>query len=216
MHLRDWPSPDELPADDELVEAMDEVRDVCSATLSVRKAHGRRVRQPLSTLTVAVPDAARLAPFVDIIADEVNVRDVQLTDDVAAVAGQVLQVVPATIGPRLGPHTQDVIRAVKAGDWRLEGERVVAGGHWLEPGEFTLTIVADERPAEHDARRRHGRHRARRRGDAGARAGGPGAGPDPARPAGPPRRRPRRHRPHRISRSAPTPTGSTPLAPTAT
>jgi isoleucyl-tRNA synthetase len=143
VHLRDWPSPDELPADDGLVAAMDEVRDVCSATLSVRKAHGRRVRQPLSTLTVAVPDATRLAPFADIIADEVNVRDVQLTDDVAAVAGQVLQVVPAAVGPRLGPHTQDVIRAVKAGDWRLEGERVVAGGHWLEPGEFTLTMVAE-------------------------------------------------------------------------
>ena len=41
-----------------------------------------------------------------------------------------------------------MIRAVKAGDWRLEGERVVAGGHWLEPGEFTLTMVADgDRPS---------------------------------------------------------------------
>ena len=148
VHLRDWPRLDELPADDELVAAMDRVRDVCSATLSVRKAHGRRVRQPLATLTVAVPDAERLVPFVDIIADEVNVRDVSLTDDVGAIAGHVLQVVPATIGPRLGRHTQDVIRAVKAGDWSLEGDRVVAGGHWLEPGEFTLTIVADgERPS---------------------------------------------------------------------
>ncbi len=148
VHLRDWPLPGELPADDELVEAMDEVRDVCSATLSVRKAHGRRVRQPLASLTVAVPDASRLAPFADIIADEVNVRDVALTDDVASVAGQVLQVVPASIGPRLGKHTQDVIRAVKAGEWELVGERVVAGGHWLEPGEFTLTMVADgERPS---------------------------------------------------------------------
>ena len=60
VHLRDWPRPDELPADDELVEAMDEVRDVCSATLSVRKAHGRRVRQPLATLTIA--DSRRRAP----------------------------------------------------------------------------------------------------------------------------------------------------------
>ena len=62
VHLRDWPSLDELLADDELVATMDQVRDVCSATLSVRKAHGRRVRQPLATLTVAVPDAERLAP----------------------------------------------------------------------------------------------------------------------------------------------------------
>ena len=40
VHLTDWPDADELPADDELVAAMDQVRDVCSATLSVRKAHG--------------------------------------------------------------------------------------------------------------------------------------------------------------------------------
>ena len=62
VHLRDWPSLDELVADDELVATMDQVRDVCSATLSVRKAHGRRVRQPLATLTVAVPDAAAAGP----------------------------------------------------------------------------------------------------------------------------------------------------------
>ena len=62
----------------------------------------------------------------------------------SAVAGQVLQVVPATIGPRLGRHTQDVIRAVKAGDWTLDGDEVVVGGHRLEPGEYTLTMVADD------------------------------------------------------------------------
>ena len=56
---------------------------------------------------------------------------------------------PASLGPRLGRHTQDVIRAVKAGEWRLDGDRVEAGGHWLEPGEFTLTMVADgERPSQ--------------------------------------------------------------------
>ena len=76
------PMPRRWPPTTTSSRAMDEVRDVCSATLSVRKAHGRRVRQPLSSLTVAAPDAEALAPFVDIIADEVNVRDVQLTTDV--------------------------------------------------------------------------------------------------------------------------------------
>ncbi len=147
VHLTDWPDADALPADAELVAAMDQVRDVCSAALSVRKAHGRRVRQPLTSLTVATPHADALRPFAELVADEVNVRHVELTDDVEAVAGQVLQVLPAAIGPRLGPHTQDVIKAVRAGDWKLEGERVLAGGHWLEPGEFTLTLVAeDDRP----------------------------------------------------------------------
>ncbi len=58
VHLRDWPSADELPADPQLVADMDLARDVCSATLRVRKAHQRRVRQPLASVTVAVPGAA--------------------------------------------------------------------------------------------------------------------------------------------------------------
>ncbi len=144
VHLTDWPHSDELLADDELLATMDQVRDVCSATLSVRKEHGRRVRQPLATLTVATPHADALRPYAEIIGDEVNVRDVVLTGDLSAVAGQRLEVVPATIGPRLGRHTQEVIRAVKAGDWQLDGDEVVAGGQRLHPGEFTLTWVADE------------------------------------------------------------------------
>jgi isoleucyl-tRNA synthetase len=147
-HLRSWPRPEDLPDDEDLARTMDEVRDVCSATLSVRKAHGRRVRQPLSTVTVAAPDVEALRPFVDIIADEVNVREVVLTDDVASVARQSLQVVPAAIGPRLGGDTQDVIRAVREGRWTTEdGGVVVAGRHRLEPGEFVLTLQADDEVA---------------------------------------------------------------------
>ena len=40
VHLADWPDADLLPADDALVAGMDQVRDVCSATL--RAAQGRR------------------------------------------------------------------------------------------------------------------------------------------------------------------------------
>ena len=142
VHLQDWPDASALPADPDLVDVMDRVRDVCSATLSVRKAHGRRVRQPLATLTVADPGSSDLAPYVDLIADEVNVKQVVLSDDVAAVAASVLQVVPAVLGPRLGGQTQHVIKAVKTGDWHRDGETVVAGGFALEQGEYTLKLVA--------------------------------------------------------------------------
>ena len=145
VHLTDWPSADQFPADPELVAAMDRVRDVCSATLSVRKREGRRVRLPLAQLTVATPDASALAPFRDLIADEVNVKHVELTDDVAASASAVLQVVPAVAGPRLGSDVQTVIRAVRAGEWTAEGDTVRAGGITLLPGEFVLRLVpADE------------------------------------------------------------------------
>jgi isoleucyl-tRNA synthetase len=141
VHLTDWPAADLLPADPELVATMDLAREVCSSTLRVRKAHQRRVRQPLASLTVAVPGADRLAGFTSLIADEVNVKSVVLTDDVAAVATHELQVVPAALGPRLGGSTQAVIKAVKAGNWQQQGDVVVAGGFELQPGEYQLKLV---------------------------------------------------------------------------
>jgi isoleucyl-tRNA synthetase len=146
VHLASWPEADALPADPALVTAMDDVRAVVSAALSVRKARGLRVRLPLATLTIAAPDASRLAPFVDVVADEVNVKRVLLTHDVASVGSSVLQVVPAACGPRLGAQTQAVIRAVKAGDWSVAGGVVTAGGIELVEGEYTLRIV----PADPD------------------------------------------------------------------
>jgi isoleucyl-tRNA synthetase len=141
VHLTDWPDAGELPADDRLVAVMDKVRDVCSSALSVRKARGLRVRLPLASLTVATDDPDALAPFTGIVADEVNVKDVRLTADVASVGGFVLQLVPAALGPRLGPETQRVIRAVKAGDWSAGDGGVVAGGVALEDGEYALRLV---------------------------------------------------------------------------
>ncbi|MFZ9821198.1 MAG: class I tRNA ligase family protein, partial [Ilumatobacteraceae bacterium] len=142
VHLTTWPTVDTLAADDALVASMDLARDVCSSTLSLRKAHQRRVRLPLASLVVASPDAGLLHDFVDVIKDEVNVRDVQLREDVDAHAKRQLNVTPAALGPRLGADTQKVIRAVKQGDWSMSSGRVVAGGFELQEGEYSLRLVA--------------------------------------------------------------------------
>ena len=149
VHLADWPRPGLLPADAALVAAMDQVRDVCSAAHAIRKANGLRARLPLAALTVAAPDAERLAPYVDIIKDEVNVKAVVLSADVTAVAVPVLSVVPAALGPRLGPDTQTVIAAVKGGRWSQTEAGVQAGGIALRPGEYTLVL----RPVDESASR---------------------------------------------------------------
>jgi isoleucyl-tRNA synthetase len=142
VHLTDWPKSDEFPSDPTLVSTMDAVRDVCSAALSLRKARNLRVRLPLRTLTVATPDAAALAPFADLVADEVNVKEVVFTDDVAAHCEQVLTVVPRALGPRIGGQVQQVIKAVKAGDWSLVDGHPVAAGIALTEGEYELRLVA--------------------------------------------------------------------------
>ncbi|WP_300010722.1 isoleucine--tRNA ligase [Pseudonocardia sp.] len=143
VHLTDWPDAGGLPHDDALVTAMDRVRQVASAALSLRKARGLRVRLPLARLTVAAADAASVEPFVDILRDEVNVKDVVLTADVAAHGRFELAVNARACGPRLGGDTQKVIRAVKAGEWEQAPDgTVTAGGIALLDGEYTERLVA--------------------------------------------------------------------------
>ncbi|WKD59006.1 isoleucine--tRNA ligase [Corynebacterium caspium] len=142
VHLTDYPNPEDFPADAELVEAMDIIRGVCSAASSVRKAHTLRNRLPLPKLTIATPNSQSLAAFADIVRDEVNVKAVELTDDVDSVGTFQVAVNAKVAGPRLGRDVQTVIKAVKAGDYTRVGENVIAGGIELKPEEYTERLVA--------------------------------------------------------------------------
>ena len=149
VHLADWPSVDDLPADDDLVARMDAVRDVCSATSALRKARKLRNRLPLAGLTVVGAD---VTGFEEIIGDEVNVKGVRLLDaeaDEAKSYGveQRLTVNARAAGPRLGKNVQQAIKGSKSGDWTAvvapDGTvAVTAGGLSLEEGEYTLETVA--------------------------------------------------------------------------
>jgi isoleucyl-tRNA synthetase len=142
VHLADWPDVSCLPADAALVAHMDTVREVCSAGHSIRKARGLRARLPLASVTVAGPGAPALAPYLDLIADELNVKEVRLVEEVDDVADLVLQVNPAVLGPRLGAATQHVIGAVRRGQWmRLPEGEVEVAGHVLGDEEYSLSLV---------------------------------------------------------------------------
>jgi isoleucyl-tRNA synthetase len=164
VHLEDWPAVEwgaadgiggnGLMAEDALVAAMERVREVCSAGLSMRKAHGVKVRQPLASLVVADVDAARLEPYRDLIMAEVNVKRLELVEYSAAAAERhgvytKLEVNARAAGPRLGRGVQAVIKAVKLGGWTrdAQGTVVVAtpdGEVALLDGEYTTrTLVED-------------------------------------------------------------------------
>ena len=150
VHLADWPDASALPEDQQLVEAMDAVRSISSSASSLRKAHKLRNRLPLPQLTVALPNAAELEDFTSIIADEVNVKHVQLTDDVASVGTFDVVVNARAAGPRLGKDVQRVIKAVKSGNYTVsEDGVVVADGIELQDNEYTRKLVAQD--PEHTA-----------------------------------------------------------------
>ena len=149
VHLEDWPEPEEFPADEALVAAMDRVREVTSSALALRKQAGLRVRLPLAKLTVVTPGAATLQSFAALLQDELNVKAVELVDLATTSAADYgistkLAVNARALGPRIGKDVQRVIKASKSGEWSRDGDSVVAGGVALEPGEYDLVLEAGE------------------------------------------------------------------------
>ncbi|WP_181275288.1 isoleucine--tRNA ligase [Brevibacterium oceani] len=147
VHLADYPDAEAFPADADLVAAMDLTRDICSTASSVRKANQLRVRLPLNSLTVAT-DTDLGEDFTTIIADELNVRTVDVLDVAEAEAAgfslsQNLVVNARAAGPRLGKQVQQVIKASKTGDWTVTDGTVSSGGIELLDGEYTLEAVAE-------------------------------------------------------------------------
>jgi isoleucyl-tRNA synthetase len=145
VHLGDWPDPASLPADPALVADMDRVRDVCSTALAMRRTENVRVRQPLRSLTIAGPQVERLRPFLELIQDEVNVKEVLLSEEIERFASFQLQVNARLLGPRLGPAMKAVIADAKQGRWTTQQDGgVEVAGKVLSEEEYGLLL----RPAE--------------------------------------------------------------------
>ncbi len=199
VHLTDWPDAPPLPADARARGGHGpRPRRVLGGAVGAqaRGPAGAAAAAPRSPSPLPTPTPWRRSPTS--IADEVNVKAVELTTDVAAHAAPVLQVVPAVAGPRLGPDAQQVIRAVKAATGRQDGD-VVDGRRRHAPadGEFALRLVPADEHAARRCRATTGVVVLDTDGHARARGRGPGPRPRAARAAGPARRRAARERPDR-------------------
>jgi len=151
VHLQDWPDADLFPRADDVRDAMDAVRELSSVGNALRKKERLRVRLPLARLTVVSPDAETLAPFEDILREELNVKAVELVAQSEATAAEYgishrLSVNARAAGPRLGKDVQKVIQAARSGDWSTQDGVVVAGGIALEPAEYELVLETAGRP----------------------------------------------------------------------
>jgi isoleucyl-tRNA synthetase len=145
VHQQSWPVASDLRPDAELVAAMDAVRAAASAALSLREDLGIRVRQPLQSVTVAGDRQGSMSTFADLLADEINVKEVFFATDVSRFG--VFKMIPnaRVLGPRIGKQVQDVIKAAKAGEWTEHADGTITAAEVvLEEGEFDLSLTPAE------------------------------------------------------------------------
>jgi isoleucyl-tRNA synthetase len=144
VHLALWPTADAFAQDHALSRSMDLVRSACSAALAVRERFRLRVRLPLKSLTLVHADAENMAPFTDLIAEELNVRDVRLSTDLGAHGSLELKVDPR-IGKRLGPAMKTVMTASRQGEFTLNDDGTASvAGETLSADEFEMRVVTPD------------------------------------------------------------------------
>lgn len=141
IHLQNFPDIGFLNEETGLVADMDLIRNICSSALAIRDNKNLRVRLPLNSLTVIGRESSKILPFSEIIADEVNVKNILTQEDFSKFAQLKLQVNFKKIGAKYGSRVKEINACLKNSDWQqlANGEVEIAGIN-LKEGEFDLKL----------------------------------------------------------------------------
>ena len=128
VHLTRFP---QIPAKYEnktLLHETELTRDVISLAHALRNKNNIKIRQPLSKLRVAAvskESSAIIARFTGIIADEINVKSVEVAEDVSAIAETQYAPNFNAIRDKYADRIPVLIKAIKSGSFRLTEDAAV-------------------------------------------------------------------------------------------
>ena len=117
VHLCDFPLPGGLARDEALEAQMAKVQEVVGLARQLRADFNLKVRQPLAALHVVCRDEALLdlvRPLADIVADELNVKEVRFGRDETALAELSAKANYKTLGSKLGGLMKKAVGAIAA------------------------------------------------------------------------------------------------------
>ena len=119
VHLESWPKANFEHADSELEDAMGAVQRIVRLGHAARNSHSLKVRQPLASVTLVTTDEtlqARVATQLDVIREELNVREVQWASDRTAFVHHEVHPIYPVCGPRFGKAMPELKKVLAQAD----------------------------------------------------------------------------------------------------
>jgi isoleucyl-tRNA synthetase len=152
IHHCAYPQADEALIDRELLDDVALSRSVVTLGHSIRASSNLKVRQPLGKAIVVVAHDRqdRVNRTADIIADELNVKSVELAEDEAALVTYRLLPDNKKLGPKFGAKFPQVRSALQSAD-SFAVAHAVRAGQGVTLGEFVLApdeILVTPQPRE--------------------------------------------------------------------
>jgi isoleucyl-tRNA synthetase len=129
VHLEEWPVPNREEIDLQLEDRMGVVREIASLGLAARAKAQIKVRQPLAKVGVRT-DRSLTEEDLALIEDELNVKQVELLEDVAGYAEAMAKLNPAIVGPMYKAEAAQIMNEGRSGNFaELSDGRVRIAGN---------------------------------------------------------------------------------------
>ncbi len=141
VHLASYPDYSLFPRDNQLVENIDKVQEICTAALNIRNLENIRIRQPLAQLMIVGKNFSNLEQYFKLIEEEVNVKKVVTSEDVAKYAEPKLKIFFPIVGKRMPHKIKLLIEASKNKEWELNSNnQLLICDETLVAGEFDVVL----------------------------------------------------------------------------
>jgi isoleucyl-tRNA synthetase len=137
IHLCDFPTVNTDWIDEDLEKAMDEVLKIVVMGRACRNTANIKNRQPIAQMYVKAPEALG-SFYTDIIADELNVKNIAFTEDVSAYTSYQFKPQLRTVGPKYGKYLKQIQTALA----ELDGNKAMA--QLRAEGALKLDSVSSE------------------------------------------------------------------------
>ncbi len=138
IHLCDYPVADESLIDKELEKNMEDVLSIVVLGRSARNASAIKNRQPIGKMYINATDINLDKFYTDIIAEELNVKEVEFTDNVDSFISYNIKPQLKTVGPKYGKFLGGIKNALS------EIDSVKAVKEANSVGFITLSIDGNE------------------------------------------------------------------------
>ena len=129
VHLENWPNIEECYNKPNLIKEVDLVQDIIHLARGIRNKHNIKNRQPLSLLQVSLvnkEDCAVVAEYKTIIAEELNVKNIEFIENVEDIATIQYKVNFMTVGKTMGNKIPAITKAIRTNNLKLENGKYVA------------------------------------------------------------------------------------------
>jgi len=147
VHLSDFPKYDKNAIDLSLQRRMQNAQTISSLVLSLRKKERIKVRQPLQKIMIPVLSSEQkqeIQAVSDLIKSEVNVKEIELLDDVSGVLVKQIKPNFKVLGPRFGKNIGMISKEIQNFSQEQIKELEKNGSIFVEINGNNVTLSAQE------------------------------------------------------------------------